>query len=320
MFCLHEILEYQIKKDVRFMENKADSSLKMYDELYKDFLGNGDEKIREQISDCGGKLLDEAEALYSLNYEERHEKIVVSLTTIPSRLHAVVYPIKCMLVQTMRPDKIILWLGENVKDSMLSKELLALKQYGLEIRYVEDVGPHTKYYYALQEYKDSLVITIDDDVFYRRDLVEELYKTHMTNPGCVCAFWIWKMKFTYNGIPYPYKKYYLGYGDVDLEPSHKLIALGVGGVLYPKACLDERAFDLDSLKRISLKNDDIWLKAMEIINDVKVARVPGNNFYQPTVENTQDIALLIDNNDWGNDRWIKNVFKEFRLSEYFRGE
>ena len=174
------------------------SSLKVYDCLYNEFLQDGNQEIREKISKEGEGLLDSAKDYYALNKEKREEEIIVSLTTIPSRLEAVAYPIKCMLVQTMRPDRIILWIDKSINQESLPDTLCELQKYGLEIRYVEDVGPHTKYFYAIKEFADSIVITIDDDVFYRRNLIEDLYATHKKYPKCVCACWVWEMKFTYN--------------------------------------------------------------------------------------------------------------------------
>lgn len=80
-----------------------------------------------------------------------------------------------MLHQTIKPDKIVLYLDkERLSDDLIPTELSMLRHNGLEIVYVEDLGPHTKYYYALQTYGDCYVVTIDDDKLYSRTSISEL--------------------------------------------------------------------------------------------------------------------------------------------------
>ena len=97
-----------------------------------------------------------------------HKPIIVSVTSHPARIREVVLAIRTVYRQTRQPDKVILWLGEEKFPNRyedLPEELLRLvSEKGLEIRWCEDIGPHTKYFYAFQEYPDALVITIDDDI------------------------------------------------------------------------------------------------------------------------------------------------------------
>ena len=45
--------------------------------------------------------------------EQRPRKIIASLTSYPARINIVPYVIASILNQTMKPDKIILWLGND---------------------------------------------------------------------------------------------------------------------------------------------------------------------------------------------------------------
>ena len=77
------------------------------------------------------------------------------------------YIIASILKQTMKPDKIILWLGrEKFPDKKLPKIFDKLKACGVELRFCpEDIEPHTKYFYAMQEYLEgrTLLEVIRDD-------------------------------------------------------------------------------------------------------------------------------------------------------------
>ena len=47
--------------------------------------------------------------------------------------------------------------------------------HDFEIRWVdEDLKPHKKYYWAFKDFRDSLVVTIDDDLVYRKTMIQEL--------------------------------------------------------------------------------------------------------------------------------------------------
>lgn len=296
-------------------------SLKQYDELleYYDRMGKQNDEEAYKITREADAILTRCEGFYAVNTEERPEKILISLTSIPERLEYVIYPVQCMLIQTMRPDQIILWLDEQrVHDEMLPQRLLELRKYGLKICYVEDIGPHTKYYYAMQRYSEAVVITIDDDLLYQRTLIEGLMESHEKNPSCVCAYWVWKMKFSIHGIPYMSSGYGIGMETDNDVPRNDFAALGFGGVLYPPDSVDHRAFDKEKIRKLALKADDVWLKAMEVLHGTRVVKTPGRHQY-PHIYHSQTVALQHENVSGNNDIVIKNVFLHYELTEFFQG-
>ena len=296
--------------------------LSRYDKLFEEYYKCpiGEKKIyADRIGEAGEMLLSNSASQYALNESARDREVIVSLTSIPERLDCVVSPIQCMLVQTERPDRIILWLNEECAGYGLPPRLSDLKKYGLEIEFIKDIGPHKKYFYTMQRYPDAVVITIDDDMYYKRTFIEELLHTYEENPECVCAFWTKKMKFTGSGIPYPYSEFEQGKGQNDFEPSHNLLAIGSGGILYPPHCMNKQVFDLELIQKLALKGDDIWLKAMEVLEDIKVARVKGWYQINPCVKGSQGVALYHENYK-ANDKIMKDVFQYFNLREFFTNE
>lgn len=297
--------------------------IRQYDELLENFYNECDKscqerrELEESISDSANDILAGCKEEFALNEQNCDKRIIVSLTSIPERLEYAVYPIQCMLIQTKKPHKIVLWLDEQkLRDELLPQELLDLKQYGLDIRYVEDIGPHTKYFYALKYYADDIVITIDDDMLYQRTLIEGLMNSHKINPDCVCAYWVWQMKFSRDGVPYSSSEYRVGQETQNDVPSDQFAALGFGGVLYPPHCLDDRAFNIEKIRKLALKADDVWLKAMETLNGIRVVKAAGRKPY-PHVRNSQATALQYENLKGRNDRIIKNVFQHYQLMPYF---
>lgn len=195
-------------------------------------------------------------------------RIIVSLTTYPARISTVWITIASLLAQTMKPYKVILWLAEEqFPEHKIPKRLEKMKQRGLEIRFCEDLKPHKKYYYAMQEYPDYYIITSDDDTFYPENHIERLWDGHKKYPDDIICQWSHQIGFTEQGEFQPYNEWT---DNTEDNPSYLTLAVGCGGVLYPPGCLSPEAFDMQKIIKYALCADDLWLKCMEVLNDWKV--------------------------------------------------
>ena len=66
---------------------------------------------------------------YGLNTEHREETYIVSITSFPARINEIWITIETLLRQSFKPDKIILWLGEEqFPDKQLPESLTMLKE------------------------------------------------------------------------------------------------------------------------------------------------------------------------------------------------
>lgn len=252
--------------------------------------------------------------LKQLNTNERDRKIIISFTTIPSRINTIPIMLKSVFNQTMMPDRIILWITDKIENKDIVEELLSEEiEHGLEIRYIKDIQVHTKYYYALEENPDDIVITLDDDILYPEDLIEKLYKSYLENPGCIIAARTHEITFNNNDL----KKYKdwnkLAPGKQNKDKS--LLATGVGGVLYPPQVLYKDWKNIDLFLKLSAKADDIWLKIMETLagtDVVKLYRYTKENFI---IGSTQSIALSKQNvGEDRNDVFMSNCLNHYGLN------
>lgn len=201
---------------------------------------------------------------YGLDAESR---IVVSLTTYPARVSTVWITIASLLQQTMRPYKLILWLAEEqFPGHKIPNNLEKLKGRGLEIRFCEDLRPHKKYYYTMQEYPNYYVITADDDILYPEDHIEQLWKGHEKYPDTIICHWSHRIKFDRQGGFIPYNDWA---DNAEENPSFATLAVGCNGILYPPGSLPEEAFDKNRIMKIAINTDDLWLKCMEILSGWK---------------------------------------------------
>jgi len=237
----------------------------------------------------------------TVNNEKRNHHIVVSITSFPARFKTLHLAIKSILNQNMKPDLIFLCLTkEEVKDeSELPQSVLELKKYGLQIYFADDnLKPHNKYFYAMKCFHNSLIITVDDDNMYDKNLITGLYRSFLKYPSAVSARRVHKINKDEKNNTLPYNKWFYEYKTKN-TPSFDLFATGVGGVLYPPGLLPSETFNIDKIKELSLNNDDIWLKFMEIKNNIPVVWVKGKRIHPLNIKRAQKITLQ-KNNYHGN--------------------
>lgn len=239
---------------------------------------------------------------------DNKSNIIVSLTTFPGRIKSVWMVVDSILHQKVLPSKICLYLSEEEFPNgiqSLPDRLLQYQKNGLEICFRKNnLMAHNKYFYALQEYKNNIVITIDDDFYYNNNMISNLLLLHETYPNVICSNTIHKLNFDSEKHFLPYKKWILR--PLNQSPSLLNVALGYNGVLYPPMDYGENIFDTERIRNTSLKADDLWLKACEIVAGIKVAN--GDYFCTGIeIRGSQAITLNQANvvNGENDKQWVK---------------
>lgn len=245
---------------------------------------------------------------------ENDDELIVSLTTFGRRINDVYLAIESIGLQTMRPSKIVLWLAESEFDQKkLPTSLKKLQNRGLTIDYCKDIKAYNKLIPTLKRYKDNLIITIDDDVVYNRDLIEVLYKNHLKKPEIIHCGFAKRMQvknkiiFNYNSWPKDSKETF--------TPSKLNFSIGVSGVLYFPGCFHKDVLNEDLFMRLTPYNDDIWFKMMSLLNGIEVKSV-GNQFSKTSqlipIEIAQEDSLsMINVVNKKNDEQLRNVFNAY---------
>lgn len=248
----------------------------------------------------------------ALNRDPRPRPVVVSLTTTEGRLgRRVDIAIATIFGQRTPPDRVVLWLDERLRERPLPRTLRPLQRAGLEVRYCEDIGPHTKLIPSLRAFPDSLVVTADDDILYPPTWLEELLASYEQAPGAIHCHRAHGMRTTPDGKLAPYQDWDLGAPGV-VGPAHRLFQTGVGGVLFPPGSLAEEVFDVEAFRRLCPANDDIWFKAMALLAGTPMKKVAPLSPRYTEISGLQASALY-QTNLVRNDEQLRATFDAYDL-------
>ncbi len=212
------------------------------------------------------------------------EKIVVSLTSFPAAIEYAVLAVKSILRGEVLPDKLVLYLTfDQFKECVIPEELIKLQKENdiFEIRdYPSDIRSYRKLIPALRDFPDSIIVTVDDDVDYDKNMLKDMIALHRKYPDAIIA-----NRAKVVDITKPYKKWkklrwydFLG-KSIKIDPH--IIQTGVGGVLYPPHSLNANMLDESLFVKLAPTTDDIWFWAAAISNGRTVIPMPFGRHNKP---------------------------------------
>lgn len=254
-----------------------------------------------------------------LAYLDRHE-VIVSLTSFGKRVSEIGFCLESVFRQSYKPDRVILWLSKNeFNSSNIPLELTKYVNLGLEIKFCEDFRSHKKYYEAFKQWPDSIIITLDDDVFYPESTLKKLIQTYNENPDCISCHRAHLISKDDKAL----KRYtdwsFASPGSVG--PSLSLMAIGVGGVLYPPGKLHADVLDSSVFLDKCLYADDIWLKIMSLRLNTPVVKVSKFSKTLFPISSNEKYELSKSNVlEGGNDKQLGDVMRFYNLKcdDFFR--
>lgn len=220
-----------------------------------------------------------AKKFIGLNRSPRSEKIIVSLTSYDKRIHDVKYTIYSLLNQTFPPDN---WF------------------FGLTIDWCENLRSYKKLIPALEKYPDDIIVTADDDSFYRPDWLKILYDAHSENPDCIVAHRAHRIRLDTRGNLFPYVQWQFEIKSFNGSRFERYsnFSTGAGGILYSKKFFHGDISRRELLKEVAPFADDIWFWAMTVLNGTKILI--------PTAAQSKLIYVDIDTQINGETLWAKN--------------
>lgn len=228
---------------------------------------------------------------------KRDVPVVVSLTSYPGRIEIVHKTIKTLLNQTIKPDKVILWLAdEQFPDRIVPDSLMELVEYGLDIMWCDDIRSFKKLIPTIEMYHDAIIVTADDDNYYSVNWLEKLLSSYQKYPGAISAHKV--TQFSIDNGTWQWnaggRKYYK-------TPSYLNKLVGVGGVLYPPNCLHDDITNRELFMKLAPTNDDQWFWFMAVLKETPIVVVDNPIIHAKPVEGTLTSGLwTINDSEEGN--------------------
>lgn len=241
---------------------------------------------------------------------KRERPVIVSLTSYEERFEDLPVTLYSLMSQSLKPDRIILWLdAASYNLSNLPYEITEFIKYGLEIRFVKDIKSYTKIIYALREFSDSIIVTADDDIYYRKDWLKKLYYSYIAHPEDIQVHRAHRVIIKKDKLT-PYESWKKHVSEETARYDNFLT--GVGGVLYPPKCFSGEVFREDIFLKYAPYADDIWLWIMALVSGRKIRVVKSHyrHLVLPNfVKHFWGKSLYKKNKAGGNDEQLNNLMK-----------
>lgn len=250
----------------------------------------------------------------ALNRKTDTMPVIISLTSIPSRLAAVALTIRSLLAQDVAAEKVILWLHHDLR-TQIPRALHELQGDIFTIYFVDLTCPHRKLIHTLEQYPQAVVVTCDDDLMYHRDWLHRLYQDHLRYPRAIIAHECRRIEFESCGLPKSYQQWPIEQSSDVTHPW--LMSVGYGGVLYPPDSLHKEVVERDAFLALAPHADDLWFKAMSLRAGTAVRRssVPGDK--PIPIWGTQRVSLKRTNvRREGNTEQWRALYAHYDLQRF----
>ncbi len=189
--------------------------------------------------------------------------LIISLTTIKSRLDLAYIVIYSLLKQELKPDKIYLWISKEryLLDDGIEEEPNWYRDVDnniVTIRWTNNIGPYRKLnplYLEIDD--DDIVITVDDDMYFGRQWLKKVIKYSAEYPDDIIAG---LARIPSLNIIGKYKSYDVWPICRSAVSVFNIIPIGAGGILYKKRFIDPDVISSDDFLQECPVNDDIWYR------------------------------------------------------------
>ena len=242
-------------------------------------------------------------------------EVIISLTSIESRLPTLELTIRSLLDQDVGFQKVVLWLNEMLALSV-PKRLRALCSDRFEIRYSKEHGPHRKLIETLRHHEGATVVTCDDDMLYPQDWLARLLATHQQHPGDIIGHECRKVSYKANNALEDYECWP---DEANGASSATTLAIGYGGVLYPPKALHPDALNSELYEELAPRADDLWYKAMALRQGTAVRRSENSTPKPTPILFAERVSLKKTNiRQGGNVEQWQRLAERFSLDELLK--
>jgi len=215
-------------------------------------------------------------------------RIVISLTTIPSRVLHLKGFLSLLQQQTFQPDRIYINLPKWSK-----RENCAYPEPDIEetdqVRIIrcEDYGPITKLYPILSEELDpeTIIITLDDDIEYIPDRIQQLVQMTREYPNAAIG-----------GSGFILGELWNFFGTVRTPKTATLVDVleGYSGCAYRRKFFQDDLLNYDQAPKEAFYHDDVWISGHLARQNI------------PRIVHEKQIDSSFGNSGYGQEKHLSN--------------
>lgn len=254
-------------------------------------------------------------SLIQTNREEG-QRIIVSMTSYGRRISSsiVYYSLVSALRQTIQPDKITLWIDKNKwNNDNLPMKLKRLIPHGVEYKFCDDIRSYTKLVPALIEFPNDIIITLDDDVIYPRNTIQQLYDEYKQHPNDICCLNPLGVRVV-DGVPAKYETW--SEFDYNKQDNVMVFPCGVEGVLYPPHTMSSEVTKEELFKNLCPLADDIWFWFCGCLNNTTrrgIRKTDASYSFDALYQYFHTGSALTHTNrfEHANDKQFKDLFEHY---------
>jgi len=201
-----------------------------------------------------------------------NNQVVISLTSIKDRYNKLLLQRTLDRLIDLNYDNYVIVLNISKEPKFLDKgftdaDIKCLHELypKIIINIVENYGPLRKIIPTLKQFTNNIIISVDDDCIYDKNIISTFVKIYNSRK-CIVASSCRRDCMNDNKIITDFS--YAKNGEFKLE----LLPEGVGGILYHSSMFDSKFinFKFNKLEKEFLKNDDLLLKAYTYIKKIPV--------------------------------------------------
>lgn len=235
-------------------------------------------------------------------------RVVISLTTMPSRIERIRPVLNSLLDQDRPADEVLLAVPSEslrercpyrVPDFLRGNSAVTVLDCG------RDWGPATKLIPAvLREQPDTLIIAVDDDNIYPRDMVSTFLRWHREYPDAALGYRGWELppSLDWAAAPTLYATSLPGCRRVD-------VVTGTWGILVQPRFFDPQLTDYSDYPRDAFFVDDIWFNGHLARRDVPRIVIPALFPPLPTRSSWINGLCFVENADSTRNNKVIRAFE-----------
>ena len=197
--------------------------------------------------------------------------LVVSLTSYAARFDTLALTLRGLLGQSVRPDRVILWLDKE-DQFQVPADVQALTEQGLQISVCPNWRSYKKIVPTLLTHPDSYIVTADDDVYYPADWLAGLVSAAQSGARIACHR-AHRVTLGADGNPRSYSDW--DHNIAEPARSPLVFLTGVSGVIYAPGSLHPDVTDADLFTQLAPRSDDVWLYWMHRLNGIDAQKIGG---------------------------------------------